>query len=265
MTDEVNPGHRFRLLFVGDIVGPAAVAYLADRLPSLRRSLAIDLVVANAENASLSGRSVERGFGMSGAAVATLFAAGVDAITSGNHAWDQPDCETVLAHPRVLRPHNLPPGRCGDGVLTIEVGGGPVSILNLADADAIPDASPPYPAWQAADLAGAVVVDFHGGRMEEKVGFAHAVDGRVAAVLGTHTHEPTLPLHLLPGGTALVVDVGMTGPTGGWGGIDPAQAIATVRGEPRPETTTVAAGPIALGAVALTIEAGRTVAIERVL
>lgn len=253
-----------RLLFVGDIVGPEATAYLADRLPALRRSLSIDLVVANAENASLSGHPVERGFGMSQDAIALLFAHGVDVVTSGNHAWDQPDADAVLSHPRVLRPANLPPGRAGTGVVTVAVGGEPVTVLNLADRDAIPDALPVYDAWRATAPTGAVVVDFHGGRTDQKVGFAFAIDGAAAAVLGTHTHEPTLPLHLLPGGTALVIDVGMTGPTRGWCGIDPAQAIARVRGEAPPAPVALAPGSIALGAVALTIEGGRTTAIERV-
>ncbi|MBA3415831.1 MAG: YmdB family metallophosphoesterase, partial [Chloroflexia bacterium] len=128
-------GASLRLLFVGDIVGPDAVAFLADRLPGLRQSLGLDLVVANAENASLSGREVERGFGMSRHAVETLFTRGVDLVTSGNHAWDQPDAAEVLAHPRVLRPFNLPPGRAGLGIATLEVGGEPVTVVNLADRD----------------------------------------------------------------------------------------------------------------------------------
>ncbi len=263
-ANAATAGAGLRLLFVGDIVGPAAVAHLADRLPGLRRSLGLDLVVANAENATLSGREVERGFGMSRDAIATLLAHGVDVVTSGNHAWDQPDAAEVLAHPRVLRPFNLPPGRPGRGVATVAVGDAPVTIVNLADRDAIPDALPVWAAWQTIAPAGTVVVDFHGGRIAEKVGFAFAVDGEAAAVLGTHTHEPTLPLHLLPGGTALVVDVGMTGPTGGWGGIDPAPAVARLSGAPPPRPVGLASGPVALGAVLLTVEAGRTTEIERV-
>lgn len=253
-----------RLLFVGDVVGPEAVSYLVARLPGLRREHGLDLVVVNAENADLSGREVERGFGMSGATIERLMGAGVDVVTSGNHAWDRDDAEAVLARPRVLRPHNLPPGLAGTGLASVAVGGETVSVLNLADAEAIASARPPYPAWLAAAPAGTVIVDFHGGSLEQKVGFAHAVDGRVAAVLGSHTHEATLALHRLPGGTAFVADVGMTGPLGGWGGMDAAHAVARVRGEPEPAGTMLAGGPMVLGAVLLEIAGGRTTAIKRV-
>ena len=98
-----------RVLFVADIVGPEAVAWVAGRLPGLRRDLGLDLVIANAENCTLSGSSPDNGFGMRSDLVADLFAGGVDVITSGNHAWDCPDFPDVLTQPCVLRPHNLPP------------------------------------------------------------------------------------------------------------------------------------------------------------
>ncbi len=262
-----------RVLFIGDIVGPEAIDWLAGRLPGMRRELGLDLVIANAENCTLSGSSPYRGFGMRADLVATLFAHGVDVVTSGNHAWDSPDAAEVLVQPRVLRPHNLPPrpDRPGVGVVTVTAGGEFVTVVNLADAGAIPDALPSYAAWRGiaatlGDAGGTVIVDFHGGSAFAKHGFAHAVDGDVAAVLGTHTHEPTTPLHLLPGGTALVVDVGMTGPAGGFQGIDPACFVPELRGGSRAECAPLALadGPLTLAAVLLTIESGRTTAIERV-
>ena len=151
------------------------------------------------------------------------------------------------------------------------VDGKPVTVVNLADAGAIADALPPYPAWrEIADglggRLGTVIVDFHGDSAFAKHGFAYAADGEVAAVLGTHTHEPTSTLHLLPGGTALVVDVGMTGRSGGFQGIDPACFLPEFLGEipVEPPPLALATGPMVLGAVLLTIENGRTTAIERV-
>lgn len=256
------------LLFVGDIVGPAATDYLAARLPTLRHDHAVDVVVVNGENCSVTGKDPLTGFGMSFAQIELLLGAGVDAVTSGNHAWDGPEADRVLAHPRVLRPHNLPPGRAGKGVLRLDdVAEEPVTIVNLADTGAIADALPVYSAWCGIGVTGTVVVDFHGDHFDEKVGFAFAVDGTAAAVLGTHTHEPTLPLRLLPGGTAFVADVGMTGPEGGWGGIDPAYAVARVKGEvvgPHHKRFELASGPVTLGAVLLRILNGRTVEITRI-
>jgi calcineurin-like phosphoesterase len=146
-------------------------------------------------------------------------------------------------------------------------------VLVLADREALALAPSvaafgrrPWDSWNAADRRGAVIVDYHGQSDMEKHAFAHAVDGSAAAVLGTHTHEPTLRLHLLPGGTALVVDVGMTGPRGGIEGFHAARYVEMVRGTPASAAppASVAGGPIELGAVLLDIAEGRTTAIQRV-
>ena len=208
------------VLMIGDIVGPSAVAYLAERLPRLRRDYDVHLVVDNAENCAISAPTPRKGFGMTVELVERLMDAGVDIITSDNHGWDGPEAKIVHRNPRVLRPCNLPDGAMGKGIATLEVGGEPVSVLNLGSTTAVmPDALPVYQSWSATKLEGTVIVDFHGDSAWEKMEFATAVDGRVAAVLGTHTHEPTVNLHVLPGGTALVVDVGMTGPSGNPGGF----------------------------------------------
>ena len=154
----------------------------------------------------------------------------------------------------------------GKGIATLEVENEPVSVLNLGSATAaMPGALPVYGSWLAAGLRGTVLVDFHGDSAWEKMEFATAVDGRVAAVLGTHTHEPTVNLHILPGGTALVVDVGMTGASGSPGGFPLTHFAAEMKGEdpgglPPFELAT---GPTALGAVLLRIEDGKTLHIER--
>ena len=180
---------------------------------------------------------------------------------------ENPEADTVHRHPRVLRPHNFPEGVMGKGVATLEIGGEQASVLNLGSKTAaMPRALPPYESWLGVGLRGTVVVDFHGDSAWEKMEFATAVDGRVAAVLGTHTHEPTINLHLLPWGTALVVDVGMTGPSGSPGGFPLEHFAARMRGEDPASLPPfeLAKGRMTLGAVLLRIEGGKTVHIERI-
>jgi 2',3'-cyclic-nucleotide 2'-phosphodiesterase len=251
------------VLFVGDIVGPEAAAWLAGRVPDLRKEHDVDLAIVNAENIRIDYSTGTVTSGMTAAAVGHLFDAGVDVITSGNHAWDGPDAEALLADPRVVRPLNVPKEWGGKGLLTLDVDSETVTVVNLTDKEAIPEASPLNGAWDPLPEHGTVIVDVHSGP-HSKYGFAFAQDGKVAAVLGTHTHEPTSRLHLLPGGTALVVEVGMTGPSGGCGGFDPGPVMAMYKGE---DATSVpfgfACGPLVLGAVLLRIENGKTVQISR--
>lgn len=254
------------VIFIGDIVGPEATDYVAERLPELRREHEADLVVANAENCAVSGTYAMDSFGMTEEAVGRLFESGVDVITGGNHSWDGTEAERVHRHPRVLRPLNMPEGTVGKGAITLEAGGETVTVVNLASTSAIAKATPIYPAWLSAEKEGAVIVDFHGDSVIEKQAFAFAVDGEAAMVLGTHTHEPTLPLHLLPKGTALVTDVGMTGPLGGMAGIEPSQLIALLVTDEDARSLPpfkLAPGPITLGAVSLRVEAGMTQEIKR--
>lgn len=253
------------VLFIGDVVGPEASAWLAGRLPELRRQHDVDLVIVNAENCRIGGPPPDDLSGMTLADVDRLFSNGADIITSGNHSWDGPDAPAVLANPHVLRPLNVPGDWAGKGWLTLEVTGEPVTIVNLADSQAIPEATSPLAAWETIPTNGAIIIDMHAGGADTKQGLAHLLDGQVAAVLGMHTHEPTHRLHLLPGGTALVVEVGMTGPSGGCGGFDPAIVIASFRGEDNVEDIPLglATGPMVLGAVLLRIEDGKTVDISR--
>ncbi len=255
------------VLMVGDIVGPDAVAYLAGRLPGLRRAYDVDLVVANAENCAVTAPTPWRGFGMTVGLVERLLESGVDVVTSGNHGWDGPEAEAVHRHPRVLRPHNVPEEAVGKGVVTLEIGEEAVSVVNLGSTTAaMPRALPPYESWLATGLEGTVIVDFHGDSAWEKMEFAPAVDGRVAAVLRTHTHEPTINLHVLPGGTALVVDVGMTGPSGNPGGFPLVHFATELKGEDYDSLPPfgLAAGSMTLGAVWLRIEGGKTGHVQRV-
>lgn len=248
------------VLFVGDIVGPEATRYVAKRLPELRHEHEADLVVANAENCAPSG------MGTTVELVELLFEAGVDVITGGNHSWEGPEAEEVLRIPRVLRPHNVPEGVPGKGIVYLQAAGETVTVLNLADADAlrftaaVPDTYPLWSSWRAADRRGTVIVDLHAEHVINKQIFAHAVDGEAAAVLGTHTHDPTLTLRVLPDGSALVTDVGMTGPAGGVMGFEPRNFVAGFKkGNPfTPPLPAPTRGPIELGAVLLRIANGKT-------
>ncbi len=254
-----------RVLFIGDVVGPRAVEWLAERLPELRAEHAVDLAVVNAENCGADAAS------MTVEAVERLLAAGADVITAGNHAFDGAEVEAVLTHERVLRPLNVGEDVPGCGVLTLDAGGESLRVVVLADRDAL-DFAPafarmtldPYDAWSALAPGLTTIVDIHAQSVTVKQGLAYALDGKVAAVLGTHTHEPTLPLHVLAGGTALVTDVGMTGPSGGPQGMDARGVVARVTGllaielPPGP-----ADGAIVLGAVVLEIYDGATRNITR--
>ncbi len=249
-----------RVLFIGDVVGPRAVDWLACRLPGLRAEHAVDLVVVNAENCGADAAS------MTVEAVEQLLAAGADVITGGNHAFEGAEVEAVLRHERVLRPLNVGDEVPGRGTLTLSVSGEDVRVVVLADGAAL-DVAPAfarmtldaYAAWCALPPGPTTIIDMHALSVSAKQALAYALDGQVAAVLGTHTHEPTLPLHLLAAGTALVTDVGMTGPSGGPQGMDARGVVARVRGlvaadlPPGP-----ADGEIVLGAVVIQIIDGVT-------
>jgi metallophosphoesterase (TIGR00282 family) len=255
------------VLFFGDIVGEDATAYLARRVIDLRDEHHADLVITNAENCAPNG------LGMATKQIDLLLTSGVDVITGGNHSWDSSESVELLDHPAVVRPFNVGPNVPGRGLLHLSVAGVDLTILNLADACAMRSVRaldgtfrPAYQGWSEADRRGTVIVDYHGDHVIEKLIFARAVDGEAAAVLGTHTHEPTLPLHILPGGTALVTDVGMTGPIGGVQGFGYDSFVEGLRTVGNPFALPLPVplhGPIALGGVLLEIEDGRTRRLER--
>jgi 2',3'-cyclic-nucleotide 2'-phosphodiesterase len=256
-----------RALFVGDVVGPRAIAWLAERLPGLRAEHRVDLTIVDAENCGANGAC------MSVAGVEALLGAGADVVTGGNHAFEGEEMEAVLAHERVLRPLNVAAGVPGRGSLVLPAAGQAVQVVVLADRLALADApefahmtTAPYESWAALPRSDTTIVEMHALSVAAKQSLAFALDGEVAAVLGTHTHEPTTPLHLLPGGTALVTDVGMTGPREGIQGMDPRAFVEHARGVRAVEPSAVRPGDgeIVLGAVVLEIEDGLTRSIERI-
>ncbi len=194
------------ILMIGDVVGKPGRKAVAGLLPLLREELALDLVIANGENAA-AGR------GLTEKTAKELFEAGVDVITSGNHIWDQKEIMSVIdQETAILRPLNYPPDAPGRGVLTQKG----VTVLNLQGRTFMADIDCPF---RAADAALAVLpedaivfVDMHAETTSEKQAMGRYLDGRVAAVVGTHTHAPTADAQVFPGGTAFVTDVGMVGP-----------------------------------------------------
>lgn len=258
-----------KILFIGDIVGETGLAYLEAHLPELIRSVEADFVVANAENLDLTPS--RGGCGMTPPSLRRLFATGIDLVTGGNHSFDAPD-HSVHDDVRVLRPLNHAPGMPGRGAGVIEKNGLRLGVINLASRTTLPDIEEPYPAleaqlaaWTETGAVDMVFIDFHSESVMEKLALAYAVAGRAVGVVGTHTHVPTCDTRILPGGTAYVSDVGMTGPGGGLQGYHEAQFIDAIRRGVHPSAPQrLAPGPIELGAVVITVENGCAVAIERV-
>jgi len=202
-----------RILFVGDIVGRSGRTIVTERLPKLIRDWKLDLVVANGENAA-------GGFGITEAIYRELIEAGVDAVTLGNHAWDQKEALVFIERaPRLIRPLNYPVGTSGRGAALIETKSGARALVINAMARIFMDPlDDPFAAidreLSACPLgkgADAIIVDFHGEATSEKQAMGFFCDGRASLVVGTHTHVPTADLRVLPGGTAFMSDVGMTG------------------------------------------------------
>jgi metallophosphoesterase (TIGR00282 family) len=264
-----------KLLFIGDIVGEPGLRLLEERLSNLVVEHAPDFIVANAENIDITNHSPSMSnCGMTTPSINRLFALGVHVVTGGNHSWDGPEGFTIHDDPRILRPLNYGDQAPGRGATIIAGGRGAtplrLGVINVISRSALPNADAPLAAlehqldvWQgAADL---ILVDFHGESVTEKLSIAFAVDGRVTALLGTHTHVPTLDTRLLPQGTAYVTDVGMTGPSCGIQGYWPNGFVNRTRLRlPTGESLRWAEGAPELGAVLLTCVGSRAVAIERI-
>lgn len=243
------------MLFVGDVVRPEAVEWLANRLPAMKAEYEADLTIVDAENCGADGLS------MTLAGVERLVEAGADVITGGNHVFDGPGPEAVLAHPRVLRPLNVAGTLPGRSVRTLDVADH-VRVVVLADRAALDEAPPfarmtvePYAAWSSLPPGPTTIVEMHAMSEAEKWALARALDGDVAAVLGTHMHAPTPELHVLPRGTAFVLDVGMTG-------LRDERFHGPLGGHPNPAVSSPD-GRMVLGAVLLDIEYGLTRKITR--
>ena len=213
-----------RILFVADIVGKPGRRATESMLPDLRAKLDIDVVVANGEN--LAG-----GYGVTPPVVRALFNSGVDVITSGNHIWDRREGVALLDEEEfLLRPANYPPGTPGNGSCLLSVGDSQIGVVNLQGRVFMTPIDDPFRVGRTLidelrSDTNVIVVDFHAEATAEKQAFAHYVDGVATAVVGTHTHVPTADARILPGGTAFVTDLGMTGSHAGVIGFQAEKAI----------------------------------------
>jgi 2',3'-cyclic-nucleotide 2'-phosphodiesterase len=217
---------RVGILFVGDLVGGIGRRTLLDCLPLLRERFDPTFVVVNGEN-------VAGGLGITPKAADQLLAAGVDAITLGNHTYHRPEIYPYLeSEPRIVRPANFLRSQPGHGTCVLERGGVRLGVVNLsgnlylrAGRSAFTEIEP---ALGELEDVNHILVDVHAEATSEKVAMGWHLDGRVTAVVGTHTHVPTADARVLPGGTAYITDVGMTGPRGGVIGVKREQAIESL-------------------------------------
>jgi 2',3'-cyclic-nucleotide 2'-phosphodiesterase len=214
-----------RVLFIGDIVGSPGRQIVHDRLADLVKHRQIDLVIANGENSA-------SGFGITPKIAEDLLGLGVDVLTGGNHSWDRREVMEYMAHqPRLLRPHNFPPGNPGSGVFVGTARNGVrYAVLNLQGRIFLPAIEDPFRTAdrELANLPSDVafiLLDMHAETTSEKLAMGWHLDGRVTAVVGTHTHVTTADEQVLPQGTAFICDVGMTGPHDGVIGMDRAAII----------------------------------------
>ncbi|MCT8997916.1 TIGR00282 family metallophosphoesterase [Chelativorans intermedius] len=203
-----------RVLFLGDMVGRSGRTAVWQRLPGLIRDFRLDFVVVNGENAA-------GGFGITEEIFRATLNAGADVVTTGNHVWDQREALVFAPHEeRFLRPANFPagaPGR-GSGLYTARNGARVLVSNIMGRIFMVPDLDDPFrcveeqlAACPLGEQADAAIIDFHAEATSEKMCFAHFVDGRVSAVIGTHTHQPTADHQILNGGTAYISDAGMCG------------------------------------------------------
>ncbi len=241
------------ILFIGDVVGRPGRGAVGELIGRVKRQHQVDLVIANGENSA-------GGVGITRKVADELFHAGVDLVTSGNHIWDKREALDLLTEERrIIRPANYPPGTPGRGFCTAEVGMPPrrVLVINVLGRTFMPDLDCPFRTLQQllvdeAKPGDVIVVDVHAEATSEKGALARFLDGRVAAVLGTHTHVQTADERLLPQGTAFISDVGMVGPRDSILGvqIEPVlQKFLTAL----PVRFEVASGPVMANAVYLSI------------
>ncbi len=253
-----------KILAIGDIVGTRSVDYLADRLFRVKRELSVDLVVANAENASdIHGVSVKD--------ATAVFEAGVDVITLGNHTYGRRDiCELLSTDAKIIRPANYPSLAPGGGYLITECRGKRVLCINVMGTALMEPLASPFDTVDAIlasergnyDIA---VMDIHAEATSEKIALARYFDGRITVMFGTHTHVQTADEQILPQGSGYITDLGMTGPVNSVIGTETSLVIEKMRTR-MPVRFAVADGEIKVcGALFEIDEAlGRTVSVRRV-
>ena len=248
------------ILVIGDIVGQPGRQAVYKFLPGLRQQYELDMIIANAENAA-------GGFGLTSAIARELFDAGIDVLTSGNHIWAQKEIIPYLdGELPILRPLNYPPGVPGRGYIITRQ----TIVVNLMGRTFMSDIDCPFRAMDKllAELERkppVIIVDFHAEATSEKVAMGRYLDGRVSAVLGTHTHVGTIDTQLLPQGTAYVTDIGMAGPLDSIIGDDPESVLRRFL-TGMPHRLSVGKGKPVFNAIMVEVaeESGRAINIERI-
>jgi len=255
-----------KILFVGDVIGKPGRRVLRRLLPRLVDERRVDYVVVNVENAA-------GGFGVTPDVLEELGELPIHCMTTGNHVWDKKEvAELLVREPRLLRPDNYPEGNPGRGLHVGETAAGiPVATVNLEGQVFMKNVGSPFAAADRllAEIGGrakVVFVDFHAEATSEKQALGVYLDGRVSAVVGTHTHVPTADERILPGGTGFVTDVGMTGPYEGVIGFRSDRVLQRFLLQ-TPSTFEVAKRDVRLAAVVVDVDekSGRARAIERLL
>ena len=253
-----------KILFVGDIVGEPGRRVIMKRLHKLIPHHQVDLVIGNGENAA-------GGFGITPDIAGELFDLGLSVITLGNHAWDKKEAIHFIQNDsRVLRPANYPEGVPGRGAMTVETSGGEtLGILQLMGRVFMPTLDCPFRVAEREVAAlrnatPAIIVDMHAETTSEKTAMGHFLDGKVSAVVGTHTHVQTADDQILPKGTAYLTDIGMTGPVNSVIGMKAEMVIQKFLTQ-MPRRFEVASGPAVLRAALIEIDglSGKAIGIQR--
>jgi metallophosphoesterase (TIGR00282 family) len=245
-----------RVLFIGDIVGSPGRQIVHDRLADIVAQRQVDLVIANGENSA-------SGFGITPRLADELLQTGIEVLTGGNHSWDRREILEYMPHqPRLLRPGNFPEGNPGSGLYVGTAKNGvKYAVLNLQGRVFLPAIEDPFRkadselAKLPADVAF-VLVYIHAETTSEKIAMGWYLDGRVTAVVGTHTHVATADEHVLPQGTAFITDVGMTGPHGGVIGMERNGIIKRFL-DGLPVRFDVASGDVQMNCVLIETDEGR--------
>ena len=254
-----------KLLFLGDIVGEPGRKLVISKVPELKKELSLDFIVANGENAA-GGRGITPKIAID------LMRSGISVLTMGDHVWDQPDLIPWLTEePRIIRPLNYPKGTPGGGSVTIPSDFGPISVIQVQGRTFIqpPLENPFLAVSEEVDRlkeqgVRIIFVDIHAETTSEKIAMGRFLDGRVSAVVGTHTHVQTADDVVLPGGTAYLTDAGMCGPINGVLGRDITSIIERFLTS-MPRKFPVAKGPSMLNGVIIEIDetTGKAISIER--
>lgn len=255
-----------KVLFFGDIVGKPGRKAIAAVLPQLKEEVQPDIVIANVEN-------IAHGKGITASTLAELTTAGIQIGTGGDHTFSKPEIIGLLQDEKIklVRPANFPEAPAGVGQKTFQVSGKTIHVINLLGQFGMvrPIVESPFEAIQRLmkgplPAADAILVDLHAEATSEKVAMGWYLDGKVSAVLGTHTHVPTADPRILPNGTAYVTDVGMVGLRDSSLGVDKDMAIQRFLTGTKVAFEIPEHGPVSVNAVLITIAEGTATAIERI-